>query len=330
MGSPTGDGAIAALQGKAALRHFSSGRHVTDAGLPLLHNFPMLKSLHRGDPAAGETEDTNAGHLLIDGPFTNKGLSGLAGLEGVFDLDLFWHVTGITSESFAHLVDLPNLASLGADGHLSDNLAMRYIAAMPRLRKLRAQGAVATDEGFEALSQSKTLASFWGRECPNFGSRGFVALSKMPSLRGLGISCKHVDDEALSTLPRFPALQELTPIDVKDESFRHVGHCERLTRLTCMYCRETTDAATEHIAGLRLEYYYAGLTLITDRSLEILGSMATLEKIDLYECNGITDAGLVFLAALPRLREVNLDSLPAVTLAGTRVFPSRVRVSYST
>ena len=27
---------------------------------------------------------------------------------------------------------------------------------------------------------------------------------------------------------------------------------------------------------------------------------------------------------------VNLDSLPGVTLAGTRVFPSRVRVSYST
>ena len=36
MGSPTGDGAIAALQGKPTLRHFSSGRLVTDAGLRLL------------------------------------------------------------------------------------------------------------------------------------------------------------------------------------------------------------------------------------------------------------------------------------------------------
>ena len=34
MGSPTGDGAIEALQGKAALRYFSSGKLVTDAGLP--------------------------------------------------------------------------------------------------------------------------------------------------------------------------------------------------------------------------------------------------------------------------------------------------------
>ena len=33
MGSPTGDGAIEALQGKPKLRRFSSGRLVTDAGL---------------------------------------------------------------------------------------------------------------------------------------------------------------------------------------------------------------------------------------------------------------------------------------------------------
>ena len=152
----------------------------------------------------------------------------------------------------------------------------------------------------------------------------------MPALRGLGVSCKNVDDEALSRLPQFPALRELTPIDVKDDGFRHVGRCERLERLTCMYCRETTDTATEYIAGLRLRYYYAGLTLITDRSLEVLGRMPTLEQIELYECKGVTDAGLVFLAGLPRLREVHLDGLPGVTLEGTRVFPARVSVKYST
>ena len=48
MGSPTGDGAIAALQGKPALHYFSSGRLVTDAGLRMLHNFPRLKTWHGG------------------------------------------------------------------------------------------------------------------------------------------------------------------------------------------------------------------------------------------------------------------------------------------
>lgn len=330
MGSPTGDGAIEALQAKPKLRYFSSGRHVTDAGLPLLHNFPMLKTWQGGEMTDDGTENPDPPHLLIDGPFTNHGLATVAELEGVFELDLFWHTTGITADGFAHLVAMPNLGSLGADEELSNDAAMRYIAAMPRLRKLRVQGTVATDEGFEALSQSRTIAFIWGRECPNLGSRGFVALSKMPALRGLGVSCKNVDDEALSTLPRFPALRELTPIDVKDDGFRHIGRCERLDRLACMYCRDTTDAATEHIAGLRLKHYYAGLTLITDRSLAILGRMQSLEQVELYECRGVTDEGLGFLAGLPRLREVDLNGLPGVTLTGTRVFPPHVRVKYST
>lgn len=328
MGSPTGDGAIEALQGRSKLHHFSSGRHVTDAGLRFLHDFPMLKQWRGSAVTTGANAE--GAHLLIDGPFTNRGLASLAGLEGVVDLDLFWHVTGITSDGFAHLLELRNLAVLGADGTLSDDAAMRYIAAMPRLRRLRVQETVATDEGFEALSRSSTIEYIWGRRCPNLGSRGFVALSRMPALRGLGVSCTKVDDAALSTLPRFPALRELTPIDVRDEGFRHVGRCEKLERLTCMYCRDTTDVATEHIAGLRLTYYYAGLTLITDRSLEMLGRMASLEQVDLYECRGVTDAGLLFLARLPGLREVHLDGLPGVTLEGTRVFPPRVRVMYST
>jgi hypothetical protein len=323
MGSPTGDGAIDALQGKPRLRRFSSGRFVTDKGLPLLHNFPMLKRWH-GD----ETED--AGHLLIDGPFTNDGLAGLAGLDGVADLDMFRHVSGITSDGFVHLRQMPNIISLGCDGKLSDDAAMPHIAAIPRLRRLRIQESVATDDGFIALSQSRTVEGIWGRVCPNFGSRGFIALSKMPSLRSFGIGCANVDDEALSTLPDFPALREITPIGFQDDGFRHIGRCKRLERLTCMYCRDTGDIATGHISGLELKYYYAGLTRITDRSLEILGSMSPLEQVDLYECNGVTDAGLTFLAKLPNLREVHLDSLPGVTLDGTRVFPGSVRVSYST
>lgn len=331
MGSPTGDGAIEALQGKAKLRYFSSGRLVTDAGLPLLHNFPMLKKWHGGDIATGDKAAIEkASHLLIDGPFTNRGLAGLAGLEGVFDLDLFWHVTGITADGFASLVHLPNLSILGCDGELSNNTAMGHIAAIPRLRRLRAQESAATDEGFVALSRSKTLEFIWGRECPHFGSRGFVALSKLPSLRGFGISLKNVDDEALSSLPDFPALREMTPIGMQDAGFRHIGRCERLERLTCMYCRDTTDIATEHIVRLPIKYYYAGLTQITDRSLEILGRMPSLEQVEFYECNGITDAGLPFLAGLPHLREVHLDGLPGVTLEGTRVFPTHVRVKYTT
>jgi hypothetical protein len=321
MGSPTGDGAVAALQGMQRLKRFQSGRLLTDAGLALLPGFPLF--VQNGAPAAEQGTS-----LLIDGPITNDGLTHLAALHGVRELDLFWHVDRVTPEGFAHLAHLP-IGALGCDGALSGDAAMRHIARMPHLRFLRAQESAATDDGFAALGESQTLEGFWGRDSAGFGNRGFLAFSKMPALRRLGVSLKNVDDAALAALPLFPALRELTPIGLRDDGFRHVGRCERLERLTCMYCRETTDSATEHIAGLRISYYYAGLTQITDRSLEILGRMDSLEQIELYECKGVTGAGLPFLTRLPRLREIHLDGLPGVSLAETRIFPDTVRVCYS-
>lgn len=67
-----------------------------------------------------------------------------------------------------------------------------------------------------------------------------------------------------------------------------------------------------------------------DHQVRVLGGMTSLEQVDLYQCNGVTDAGLIFLARLPRLREVNLDGLPGVTPEGARVFPELVRVRYCT
>lgn len=331
MGTPTGDSAIEALRGKPRLRRFATGRLVTDAGLALLQEFPQFKEWHGPAVTSGANDVIKrAPRLLIDGPFTDAGLVSMAGLEGVFELVLFWHSSGISSDGLRHLAGLPNLGALGCDGELSNDVAMSHYATLPRLRRLMAQGTVATDDGFVALSQSQTLEGLWTRETPNLTGRGFRAFAQMPALGSLGVSCKQVEDSALATLPSFPALREITPIDVHDEGFRHIGGCKKLKRLTCMYCRDTTDVATEHIAKLHLKYYYAGLTQITDRSLEILGRMSSLEQIEFYECKGVTDAGLPHVAKLSRLREVHFDGLPQVTLEGTRVFPKRVRVKYST
>jgi len=109
---------------------------------------------------------------------------------------------------------------------------------------------VASDDGFAALSRSQTIEYIWGRECPNLGGRGFTALAAMPALRGLVVTCKNVDDTALSALPSFPVLRALMPMDVPDERFRHVGRYEGLEEPWLMYCRNTGDAATERNAGL--------------------------------------------------------------------------------
>jgi hypothetical protein len=333
LGSPTGDGAINALRAKRHLRRFNTGRLVTDGGLAMLHDFPVFKTWQGGVPrydlmSFGDAEPNS---LMVDGPFSDAGLASLAGLDGLFSLGFFWHVSGLTADGLRALARLPNLGALGCEGKLCDDVAMRHIAAIPRLRMLMAQGTVASDDGFATLSRSRTIEYIWGRECPNLQGRGFSALADMPALQGLAVSCGQVDDASLAALPRFPALTWLVPMDVSDSGFRHVGRCAELETLTCMYCRDTGDAATEQIAGLsKLTHYYAGQTRITDRSLEILGGMTSLEDIRLSACADISDAGLVHLATLPRLRQISVDASPQVTRTGIGVFPAHVHVDFWT
>ena len=330
LGCNAGDGAIAALAGKPDLRRFKTGRNVSDDGLSLLHQFPAFKTAQAEEPKFGlmsfSAEPTN---LLIDGPFTRKGLNNLRGLDGLFGLSFFWHTSRLRGDDLQVLDGLSNLVYLGCQDQLYDDAAMRHIAALPKLRMLMGQGTVATDEGFESFSRSQTVEYFWGRECPNLNGRGFVALSRMPALKGLAVSCKFVDDPALASLPEFPALRELMPMDVGDDGFRHIGRSRQLESLILMYCRDTTDLATSHIVRMpALKKYHAGYTLITDASLEMLSRIKSLEEISFEGCKFISDAGIPFLTTLPGLHEVSIGGCPKVTRSGVKGFASGVRVNY--
>jgi hypothetical protein len=327
LGTRTGDGAIASLSGKRRLRHLLAGACVTAEGLPSLHQLPMFRTWNGGGPSYGLMEfEADPTYLLIPpARIARHGLDRLVGLDGLFALNIDGPVQ-VTADGLAPLGQLPNLGWLGADP--TDD-AMRQIAAMPRLRMLMCQDTGAGDDGFVALSRSESIEYIWGRKCYGLSGRGFSALAAMPALRGLSASCRNVDDAGLSSLPHFPSLREYMPMDVPDDGFRHVGRCERLESLWCMYCRDTGDAATEHIGGLaRLTTYYAGQTRVTDRGLEVLGRMKTLERVQFEGCTGITNAGLAHLAGLPSLREVTLGGLPGITREGAAIFPATVRVNY--
>ena len=184
----------------------------------------------------------------------------------------------------------------------------------------------ASDDAWVALARSRTIEQIWGRRCHGLRRRGFLALAEMPALRGLSVSCLNVDDEGLAALPRFPALRELMPMDVPDAGYRHIGRCRELESLILMYCRDTTDAATEHLPGLsKLTYYFNSYTTITDRTPEILSTMDALERITFDTCHGLTDSGVARLARLPRLRELRVSGR-GVTAAVRQAFPPTVAV----
>jgi len=324
----TGDGAIRALSGLQALHDFRSGNGVTDAGIALLHDLPVFKTWQGGDQTLGLTDfDAGPSYLLLRGPFTNDGLAHLVGLDGLFALNLDSDRLAVTGAGLAPLVDLPHLGWLAFD---AKDESMPYIARLPHLRFSMCQDTTAGDEGFVALSGSRSIEYIWGRRCYNLRRRGFAALADMPSLRSLSVSCKNVDDDGLSALPRFPALRELMPMDVADDGYQHIGRCQHLESLVLMYCRETTDVATDYIAGLTvLKKYFASYTRITDRTPEILSGMPSLEEITFDTCVGLSNVGITALARLPRLRDLRVSGMPKVTSDIGTAFARHVRVSCS-
>jgi hypothetical protein len=318
---------LRALSGKATLRHVRLGTAFEEAALSIFRDYPALRTW-QGGAITFALMEADAGPTYLsayaDAPYSTRGLEGLAGLDGLFALNLDNPLA-----KHADLAPLMELANLGWLGHDATDASMRQIGALPHLRMLMAQDTEAGDEGFVALSRSRTLEYIWGRRCYNLGSRGFAALSTIATLRGLSVSCRNVGDDALALLPRFPALRELMPMDVQDAGFRHVGRCVHLEALWCMYCRDTTDAATEHLTGLqKLKTYYAGQTRITDRSLQILSGLRALERVTFWNCSGVTDAGAAHLALLPALQDVTIESCRNVTSAVRSMFPRHVRITH--
>ena len=318
-----GDAAVRALAGKPRLERLEIA--LSDAGLPLLHELPHFKTWQGGDvaPFVLLGENVRPNHLSLRGSFTDRGMRHLAGLDGLFSLDIDDRRLAISPDGLVPLAALANLGSLSVDAH---DGSMAQLARIPRLRYLGIQDTTAGDDGFVALSRSQSIEQIWGRRCHNLRTRGFTALAAMPALRGLSVSCLNVDDSGVAALPTFPALRELMPMDVPDAGYRHIGRCVRLEQLILMYCRDTTDAATEHLTGLRhLTYYFNSYTTITNRTPEILSTMESLERITFDTCHGLTNTGVALLARLPRLRELSASG-SGITPDLRQAFPARVNV----
>ncbi len=325
-GTSTGDGAVRALTGKPQLSVLHTGALTTDASVAVLHDFPAFKKWNGGEADVSLMRfDVEANHLVLRGTISDAGLSALAGLDGLVSLNVDDETLRFSVNAVASLAGLPNLARLAIKAF---DETMSAIVSLPRLRHLGVQDTVAGDAGFTALSKSQSIEAIWGRRCHNLRSAGFASLANMPALRALAVSSLNVDDAALASLPYFPALRELMPMDVADEGYRHIAKCVDLDRLTLMYCRDTGDRATEYVVRMpKLRRYFASYTRATNRTPELLARIDSLEEVELDGIPGITDAGVVALARLPRLREVKVSG-QRVTPAVVDGFPAHVKVSW--
>lgn len=111
------------------------------------------------------------------------------------------------------------------------------------------QDTEASDDGFVALSRSRTLEHLWGRRCYNLRRRGFVALAEIPTLAYLSVSCRNVDDEGPDLRKYFASYNRVT--DRTPEMLATIPSPEEITFDSCAGLTNAGIAALARLPRLR-------------------------------------------------------------------------------
>jgi hypothetical protein len=316
-----GDGALAALTGKMALARLAVGTQTTDEGIAQLRDFPALAASHELDSFLSISSARS---------LTDRALVSIGDLQGVAALDVHMSVFGsphYTVHGVAALRRMSALQQLNFHGGLVTDAVLREIAGIPKLRWLHSQDILSGDEGFEALARCRTLDTLITRVCRHVTDRGAAVIATLPLLRELSFGGPTLTNAALAPFAGASHLRDLNPTMSQDAAFVHIARIPGLERLTNMYNRSTSDAATAFLRNHpTLTHYTAFGTQITDDSLRVLGTMPRLQEIGVSMCRGVTDRGLAALAARPSLRRVTADGCRQVAGHWVKDFGAHVEV----
>jgi len=130
------------------------------------------------------------------------------------------------------------------------------------------------------------------------------------------------DPDISRHLAQFPRLRflGLTEGACHDDGMRHVGQLRYLEVLLFWDAPHITDAGAAHLTNMpRLQCLGMGSSQIGDRGLATIARLPRLEDLSM-QCNNFTDAGLSALAGNPRLKDLWIGGLrertSAITNAG--------------
>jgi internalin A len=177
-----------------------------------------------------------------------------------------------------------------------------------------------------------------GQYQTDFATNDDVALfCEIKTLRRLRIWSRLADDAAVDPIVTLPRLEHLGILssNLTDAALKPIAGMPNLTVLDLRRCVQITDAGLVHLAEMTqlksLKLQSPGITnqglktlqpltslkalaleqsAVNDEGLPLLAQFPQVVDFSLLECGEVTDAGLVHLAKLPRLRQLNLRATP--------------------
>ena len=250
----------------------------------------------------------------------------------------------IRSESLAGIAGLQSLEHLDLSSADIDGRAFDTLGRLRNLRRLQVRlGTTILPEAWSCLTNLTAVRelSLYGPQTCEFAT---VAIAKLPALKRLLLRQGIVwTADGIRPLATHPAIEELSLYDVTSSAM--LAEVARMPRLRSLRVRIDEEISLAPLAGAaHLESLSIGGTLcdramaglegcrclrsfgggadfqmfwpgLTDRGLEVLGRMPTLERVALGD-GEFTDAGLEHLSALRRLRVLRLPNCSKFTDAG--------------
>ncbi len=242
---------------------------------------------------------------------------------------------------------LPNLRSLDLSATVPSSDLFKVLADLDHLRELRLFDVTLTSEQAEDLGKLNQLTALHVISCTlhrrissrdqygGWDDEAMKAISRLENLEALTVSCGDLSTDGLKLLKSYPRLRDLRVIDEShggsvakptDAALAIFSGIKTLEKLAYARGGHAANYTVSGIGNLRKLPALRELTLstwsIADEELAEIGAIETLERLDLFQ-DGIKPDGLVHLAGLRNLRELNLSTNPV----GVSSIPDNLRSS---
>ncbi len=223
--------------------------------------------------------------------FDDKCLKAVGSMAGLTHVQL--DGSSLTARGLEPLTRLSRLELLRlAPFDMSE--AVGVLERMPQLRSLDFSGFAMTDEHYPVLRRLTRLAALRIQYAGGVSAAGFRNLQALTGLEHLSVQSSGVDGdklEPLSVLTGLTTLSLALNTELTGPDLRHLGPLVRLRKLDL------------------------GNTTLGKTGLSCLDPLRSLESLNLRS-SGITDANLLELPALPKLRTLDLSTVADLTDRG--------------
>ena len=248
-------------------------------------------------------------------------------------LDL--HDLKLTSEHIKHIVRyFPNLMEINATNSTLDDSCMEEIAKLEKLRKLNLAGCnKLTDTGIAKLKPLSQLLSLDLTACYLLTKLACETLATFTQITDLNLTlCGGLSNEALDLLKPLTALTHLNLSRnnwLSVQGLEFLKHQKLLESLDLSSCPKLSADALHLLSQHR---YLKTLNLelnedwLKKDSLEVLiQSLPNLEVLNISHNQSLLDNDIALLAALKKLKKLEIFNCTEITEAGRTILKSENR-----